>query len=235
MSLSQSRPAVNPWLIAVVVSMATFMEVLDTSIVNVALRYIAGDLGSSYDESTWTLTTYLVANAVVLPASGWLANRIGRKKFYMLSVALFTISSFCCGIAPSLFVLLLSRVFQGIGGGGLAPSEQAILTDTFPPAKRGAAFAVYGIAVVVAPAIGPAIGGWITDNLSWRWIFFMNIPVGLLSLTLTHLLVPEQDSSRDDKSKKRIDYLGFGLIATGLGCLQVVLDRGRLMTGSTLH
>jgi DHA2 family multidrug resistance protein len=228
MSLPSAKPAVNPWLIAVVVSMATFMEVLDTSIVNVSLRYIAGDLGSSYDESTWTLTTYLVANAVILPASGWLANRIGRKRFYMLSVALFTISSFCCGIAPSLFVLLLSRVFQGIGGGGLAPSEQAILTDTFPPAKRGAAFAVYGIAVVVAPAVGPALGGWITDNLSWRWIFFMNIPVGLLSLTLTHLLVPEQDSSKDDKSKKKIDYLGFGLIATGLGCLQVVLDRGQI-------
>jgi DHA2 family multidrug resistance protein len=219
---------VNPWLIAVIVSMATFMEVLDTSIVNVALRYIAGGLGNSYDESTWTLTTYLVANAIVLPASGWLSNRIGRKRFYMGCVALFTISSFFCGIAPSLFVLLISRVCQGIGGGGLAPSEQAILTDTFSPAKRGGAFALYGVAVVVAPAIGPALGGWITDNFSWRWIFFMNIPVGALSLFLTWHFVPEQDTSGDPKSSKKVDYLGFGLVAIGLGCLQVVLDRGQI-------
>jgi DHA2 family multidrug resistance protein len=225
---SGSRTGINPWFIAVIVSMATFMEVLDTSIVNVALKYIAGDLGSSYDESTWVLTTYLVSNAVILPASGWLSNRVGRKKFYMTCVALFTISSFCCGIAPSLFVLLLSRVFQGIGGGGLAPSEQAILTDTFPANKRGQAFALYGVAVVVAPAIGPALGGWITDTFSWRWIFFMNIPVGALSLFLTYNFVPEADSSKDDKSKKKIDYLGFGLVATGLGCLQVVLDRGQI-------
>jgi DHA2 family multidrug resistance protein len=220
-------PKVNPWVVAVIVSMATFMEVLDTSIVNVALKYIAGDLGSSYDESTWTLTTYLVSNAVILPASGWLSSRIGRKKFYMGCVALFTISSFCCGIAPSLLILLLSRVFQGIGGGGLAPSEQAILTDTFPPQKRGAAFALYGVAVVVAPAIGPALGGWITDSFSWRWIFFMNIPVGLLSLFLTYHFVPEEESG-GDKAGKKIDFLGFGLFAVGLGCLQVVLDRGQI-------
>jgi DHA2 family multidrug resistance protein len=219
---------VNPWIIAVIVSMATFMEVLDTSIVNVALRYIAGGLGSSYDESTWTLTTYLVANAIVLPASGWLSNRIGRKKFYMGCVALFTISSFFCGIAPSLFALLLSRVCQGIGGGGLAPSEQAILTDTFPANKRGGAFALYGVAVVVAPAIGPALGGWITDSFSWRWIFFMNIPVGMLSLFLTYHFVPEEDRTGQEKTGKKIDYLGFGLIATGLGCLQVVMDRGQI-------
>jgi DHA2 family multidrug resistance protein len=227
-SLPGARPAVNPWLIAVVVSMATFMEVLDTSIANVALQHIAGGLAAGLDESTWVLTSYLVSNAIILPMSGWLSNRIGRKKFYMSCVALFTISSFLCGIAPSLAFLLTARVFQGIGGGGLAPSEQAILTDTFPPNKRGQAFALYGIAVVVAPALGPALGGWITDNLSWRWIFFMNIPVGIASLFLTHLLVPEGDTSRDEKSKKSIDYLGFALVALGLGCLQVVLDRGQI-------
>ena len=229
--MPHSVPKVNPWVVACIVSMATFMEVLDTSIVNVALRYIAGDLGSSYDESTWTLTTYLVSNAVILPASGWLSNRIGRKNFYMGCVALFTISSFCCGVAPSLGILLLSRVFQGIGGGGLAPSEQAILTDTFPAKQRGAAFALYGVAVVVAPAIGPALGGWITDTFSWRWIFFMNIPVGLLSLFLTYHFVPEEKKQKGgpaDKSGKRIDFLGFGLVAVGLGCLQVVLDRGQI-------
>ncbi len=226
--MPQDKPAVNIWLVAVVVSMATFMEVLDTSIANVALRHIAGGLASSVDESTWVLTSYLVSNAVILPVSGWLSNRIGRKKFYMICVGLFTISSFLCGIAPSLAFLLTARVFQGIGGGGLAPTEQAILTDTFPPEKRGQAFALYGIAVVVAPAIGPALGGWITDTFSWRWIFFINVPVGLLSLFLTHLLVPEQDTSKEDKSKKKIDYLGFGLVALGLGCLQVVLDRGQI-------
>lgn len=225
---AREKRAVNPWLIAVIVSMATFMEVLDTSIANVALRYIAGGLASSNDESTWVLTSYLVSNAVILPLSGWLATRIGRKKFYMGCVALFTISSFLCGIAPSLWFLLTARVLQGLGGGGLAPSEQAILTDTFPANKRGQAFALYGIAVVVAPAIGPALGGWITDNLSWRWIFFMNIPVGFLSLLLTHFFVPEQDTSYDPKAKKKIDYLGFGLVALGLGCLQVVLDRGQI-------
>jgi DHA2 family multidrug resistance protein len=228
MSLPAAKPAVNPWLIAVVVSMATFMEVLDTSIVNVALQHIAGGLAAGLDESTWVLTSYLVSNAIILPMSGWLSNRIGRKKFYMSCVAIFTISSFLCGIAPSLGFLLTARILQGIGGGGLAPSEQAILTDTFPPNKRGQAFALYGVAVVVAPALGPALGGWITDNLSWRWIFFMNIPVGIASLFLTHLLVPEGDTSKDDKSRKRIDYLGFGLVALGLGCLQVVLDRGQI-------
>jgi DHA2 family multidrug resistance protein len=219
---------VNPWLIAVIVSMATFMEVLDTSIANVAIRHIAGGLAAGQDESTWVLTSYLVSNAIILPVSGWISNRMGRKRFYMCCVALFTLSSFLCGIAPSLAFLLTARVLQGIGGGGLAPTEQAILTDTFAPAKRGQAFALYGVAVVVAPAIGPALGGWITDTYSWRWIFFINIPVGLLSLFLTYMFVPEQDTSNEDKSKKKIDYLGFGLVALGLGCLQVVLDRGQI-------
>jgi DHA2 family multidrug resistance protein len=225
---ARTIPLVNPWIIAVIVSMATFMEVLDTSIANVALQHIAGGLAAGLDESTWVLTSYLVSNAIILPMSGWLSTRIGRKKFYMICVALFTVSSFMCGIAPSLAFLLTARVFQGLGGGGLAPSEQAILTDSFPPNKRGQAFALYGIAVVVAPALGPALGGWITDSFSWRWIFFINIPVGLLSLFLTYHYVPEADSSKDAKSRKSIDYLGFALVALGLGCMQVVLDRGQI-------
>ena len=175
------RPAVNPWVIALAVTLATFMEVLDTSIANVALPHIAGSLSAGQDESTWVLTSYLVSNAIVLPLSGWLSSIVGRKNFYMGCVALFTISSFLCGLAPNLTVLIICRVLQGAGGGGLQPSEQAILADTFPPAKRGMAFAVYGIAVVTAPAIGPTLGGWITDNFTWRWIFFINIPVGILS------------------------------------------------------
>ena len=173
------RPAVNPWIIAITVTLATFMEVLDTSIANVALPHIAGSLSAGQDESTWVLTSYLVSNAIVLPLSGWLSSIVGRKNFYMGCVALFTISSFMCGLAPNLATLIICRVLQGAGGGGLQPSEQAILADTFPPAKRGMAFAVYGIAVVSAPAIGPTLGGWITDNFTWRWIFFINIPVGI--------------------------------------------------------
>src|SRR3984885_13636346 len=170
------RPPVNPWIIAVTVSMATFMEVLDTSIANVSLRHIAGNLGAGESEATWVLTSYLVSNAIILPISGWLASVMGRKRFYMTCVALFTASSFCCGIAPSLGWLLFFRVMQGFGGGGLAPSEQSILADTFPPRQRGMAFAIYGLSVVFAPAIGPTLGGFITDNYSWRWIFFINIP-----------------------------------------------------------
>jgi DHA2 family multidrug resistance protein len=221
----------NPWLVAIVVSIATFMEVLDTSVANVALRYIAGDLAAGPDESTWVLTSYLVSNAIVLPISGWLATVIGRKRFYMGCVALFSLSSFLCGLAPSLSWLIVFRVFQGIGGGGLAPSEQSILADTFPPEKRGMAFALYGVAVVVAPAVGPTLGGYITDNYSWNWIFFINVPVGLLSLTLTGLVLKEPEAEgrrRRDLWRKgvRVDYVGFGLVAVGLGCLQVVLDKG---------
>ena len=213
--------------------MATFMEVMDTSIANVALRYIAGGLAAGQSEAVWVLTSYLVSNAIILPISGWLSSVIGRKRFYMLCVALFTVSSFLCGIAPSLGLLLFFRVLQGIGGGGLAPSEQAILTDTFEPAKRGQAFALYAVAVVVAPAVGPALGGWITDNFSWRWIFFINIPVGCLSLFLTHLLVTDSPAAVEEhkevwkSGKLKIDYTGFGLVAIGLGSLQVVLDKGQ--------
>ncbi len=183
------RPPVNPWIIAIAVTLATFMEVLDTSIANVALPHIAGSLSAGQDESTWVLTSYLVSNAIVLPLSGWLSSIVGRKRFYMTCVFVFTVSSFLCGLAPSLPALIIFRILQGAGGGGLQPSEQAILADTFPPAKRGMAFAVYGIAVVMAPAIGPTLGGWITDNYTWRWIFFVNIPVGIVSLLLTSRLI----------------------------------------------
>jgi MFS transporter, DHA2 family, multidrug resistance protein len=219
----------NPWLIALIVTMATFMEVLDTSIANVSLPHIAGNLSVSQDESTWVLTSYLVSNAVVLPISGWVSSRIGRKRFYMTCVALFTTASFLCGVAPSLGWLIFFRVLQGIGGGGLGPSEQAILVDTFPPHKRGMAMAVYGMAVVLAPAIGPTLGGFITDNFSWRWVFFINIPVGLLSLLLSGRVVTDPPHLREGKARARsirIDWVGLGLIATGLGCLEVVLDKG---------
>jgi MFS transporter, DHA2 family, multidrug resistance protein len=222
------RPAVNPWIIALAVTLATFMEVLDTSIANVALPHIAGGLSAGQDESTWVLTSYLVSNAIVLPLSGWLSSIVGRKNFYMGCVALFTISSFFCGLAPNLAVLIICRILQGIGGGGLQPSEQAILADTFPPAKRGMAFAVYGMAVVTAPAIGPTLGGWITDNFTWRWIFFINIPVGILSILLTSRLIQDPPYFRRRKrSETHIDYIGLGFVALGLGTLQVVLDKGQ--------
>jgi DHA2 family multidrug resistance protein len=222
------RPAVNPWVIALAVTLATFMEVLDTSIANVALPHIAGSLSAGQDESTWVLTSYLVSNAIVLPLSGWLSSIVGRKNFYMGCVALFTISSFLCGLAPNLGVLIVCRVLQGVGGGGLQPSEQAILADTFAPAKRGMAFAIYGVAVVTAPAIGPTLGGWITDNFSWRWIFFINIPVGILSILLTSRLIQDPPYFRRRKIREtHIDYVGLSFVALGLGTLQVVLDKGQ--------
>jgi len=220
--------SINPWVIAVTVTLATFMEVLDTSIANVALPHISGNLSAGADESTWVLTSYLVSNAIVLPLSGWLSGLIGRKRFYMSCVAVFTVSSFLCGLAPSLGVLVLFRILQGAGGGGLQPSEQAILNDTFSIEKRGMAFAVYGIAVVVAPTIGPWLGGWITDNFSWRWIFYINVPVGILSLILTSLIVSDPPYMKRPKLKEgfRIDYIGIGLISLGLGSMQIILDKG---------
>jgi len=220
---------INPWVIAVTVTLATFMEVLDTSIANVALPHISGNLSAGADESTWVLTSYLVSNAIVLPLSGWFSGLIGRKRFYMSSVALFTVSSFLCGLAPSLGVLVLFRILQGVGGGGLQPSEQAILNDTFSFEKRGMAFAVYGVAVVVAPTIGPWLGGWITDNFSWRWIFYINVPVGIISLLLTSVLIkdPPYMKRANLKSGFRIDYVGIGLISLGLGSMQIILDKGQ--------
>jgi DHA2 family multidrug resistance protein len=218
----------NPWAVALTVTMATFMEVLDTSIANVALQHIAGDLSVGQDESTWVLTSYLVSNAIVLPISGWLATRFGRKRFYMSCVALFTASSFLCGIAPNLGMLIFFRVLQGAGGGGLGPSEQSILADTFPQKKRGMAFAIYGMAVVLAPAIGPTLGGFITDHYSWRWVFFINVPVGIVSLILSYRMV--QDPPYLAKARKKLgpfDAPGLALIALGLGCLEVVLDKGQ--------
>jgi DHA2 family multidrug resistance protein len=229
------RAAVNPWVIALTVTIATFMELLDTSIANVSLPYIAGGLGRSFDEVTWILTTYLVANAVVLPMSAWLSRVFGRKNYYMACVALFTITSFFCGIAPSLNFMLIARVLQGVGGGGLAPVEQAILVDTFEPAKRASAFALYTVAIVTAPAIGPVLGGWITDNYNWRWVFLINIPIGILSLYLTNRFVQdppafaaERRTVRDDKGKLRIDGIGIALIGIGSAALEIVLDRGQI-------
>lgn len=229
---SCAKPGLNPWLVAIVVSIATFMEVLDTSIANVALPHIGGNLGAGQNESTWVLTSYLVANAIIIPISGWLSSIVGRKRFYMWCVALFTVSSFLCGVAPSLGFLLVCRVLQGIGGGGLAPSEQAMLADTFPGKYFGQAFAIYGLSVVVAPAIGPFLGGWITDTISWRWIFLLNVPFGILSLILTALVVQDPPSVVEATKKERaggvrVDYTGFAFAAVAFGALQVVLDRGQ--------
>jgi DHA2 family multidrug resistance protein len=222
------RPAVNPWLIAVVVSLAAFMEVLDTSIANVALPHIAGDLGASNDESTWVLTSYLVANAIVLPISGWLVGIFGRKRFFMTCIAIFTVSSLLCGIAPSLGILLFARILQGAGGGGLQPMAQAILADTFPPRQRGLAFSLYGITAIFAPSIGPTLGGWITDNYSWRWIFYINLPVGILALALVYKLVEDPDYLKKLKGyAAKVDYIGFALLALGVGALQIMLDKGQ--------
>ncbi len=222
------RPKANPWLIAITVTLATFMEALDTSIVNVAMPHISGTLSASRDEATWVLTSYLVANAVVLPISGWIANRIGRKRFYMSCVTLFTLTSLLCGLAPTLGALVFFRVLQGAAGGGLQPSEQAILADTFPPQKRSMAFAVYGMAVVMAPALGPTVGGWIVDNNSWRWLFFLNIPVGIISLILTQRLVEDPPYLAAIRKKKEgVDYWGLGLLIVFIGALQMMLDKGQ--------
>jgi MFS transporter, DHA2 family, multidrug resistance protein len=222
------KPKANPWLIAFVVSLAAFMEVLDTSIANVALPHIAGNMGASSDESTWVLTSYLVSNAIILPITGWLVSLLGRKQFFMICLALFTLSSLLCGIAPTLPILLLARVIQGAGGGGLQPMAQAILADTFPPEKRGLAFSVYGVTAVVAPSIGPTLGGWITDNYTWRWIFLMNLPIGILALFLVFTFVQDPPFlKRATLQENKIDYFGFGLLAVGVSFLQIVLDKGQ--------
>ncbi|HEU5342615.1 DHA2 family efflux MFS transporter permease subunit [Edaphobacter sp.] len=226
------RPRINPWIVAMTVTLATFMEVLDSSIANVSLPHIAGGLGATQDEATWVLTAYLVANAIVLPAGAYMTTFIGRKKFYMICVALFGLSSALCGLAPTLPLLVFCRVLQGIGGGGLAPSEQAILADTFPPAKRGQAFAMYGLAVVVAPAIGPTLGGYITDHFDWRWIFFLNVPICLLSLFLTSRIVEDppyvkKQVAETQKGGIKLDFLGFGLLATTFGSLEFLMDKGQ--------
>src|ERR1700730_2229513 len=222
------QPKGNPWIIAAAVSLAAFMEVLDTSIDNVDLPHIAGNLGASNEESTWGLTSYLVSNAIVLPTSGWLVGLLGRKRFFLICIVFFTASSFLCGIAPNLGLLLLFRVLQGAFGGGLQPMAQAILGDSFPPEKRGLAFALYGITAICAPAIGPTLGGWITDSYSSRWIFYLNVPVGALALTLVYQLV--EDPPYIASLRQRLsgfDFIGFSLLTVGVRALQIVLDKGQ--------
>jgi len=222
------RPRFNPWLIAVVVAVAAFMEVLDTSIANVALPYIAGSLGATNDQSTWVLTSYLVSNAIVLPISGWFAGVLGRKRFFMACLVMFTVSSLLCGIAPSLGAIILFRVLQGAGGGGLQPMAQAILADVFPPEQRGLAFALYGVTVVVAPTIGPTLGGWITDSYTWRWIFFINVPVGILALLLVFRLIEDPPWAQPVRgAAASIDYVGVSLLVLGVSALQIMLDKGQ--------
>ena len=220
----------SPWLIAVIVSLATFMEVLDTTIANVSLRYIAGSLAAGQDESTYIITSYLVSNAIILPISGWLSNVIGRKRFYMGCVALFTLSSVACAFSTSLYEILFFRVLQGIGGGGLAPTEQSIFADSFTPKQRALAFSLYGFTVVTAPAVGPVLGGWLTDSFSWPWVFLINLPMGIISLTLTWLFVYDSPLVIKERKERlargiKVDYIGFLLVAVGFGALQIVLDR----------
>jgi DHA2 family multidrug resistance protein len=221
----------SPWIVASVVSISTFMEVLDTSIANVSLRHIAGGLSATYDEATWVITTYLIANAITIPLSSWLSSVVGRKRYYMISVAGFGLASLLCGMAPNLTMLILARALQGLAGGGLQPTTQAILVDTFPPQRRGSAMALFGLTVILAPTIGPTLGGWITDNLSWHWIFLINVPVALLSLTLVQILITEPPALENARKAKiarglRLDFIGFGLIALGLGALEFTMDRG---------
>jgi MFS transporter, DHA2 family, multidrug resistance protein len=218
--------AVNPWVIALLVALASFMEVLDTTIANVALPYIAGGMGVSEDEASWVVTTYLVANAIILTASSYLARMLGRKTFFLISLGLFTLSSLLSGLAPNLNALLLFRIMQGVGGGGMVPVAQSILADLFPPAKRGQAFALFGVAVVVAPVVGPTLGGWLSDNVSWQWCFLINVPVGLIAMALIALLLHETPKAQARQGDERFDVVGFILIATFLGALEVVMDRG---------
>ena len=231
--MSTEKP-INPWVIAVTVTLAPFMEMLDTSVANVALPHIAGGLSAGQDESTWVLTSYLVSNAIVIPLSAWLMGMVGQRRFYTWCVTVFTLSSLACGLAPSLGWLVFFRVLQGLGGGGLAPCAQAILVETFPAERRASAFTVYSFTIITAPAAGPVLGGWITDAWSWRWAFFVNVPVGILTLALSNRflrdpqwMVEQVRRAKESGFWSRIDYVGIGLIALGLGCLEVVLDKGQ--------
>lgn len=230
MPLSQeAEPEINPWLVAVTVILPTFMQLLDTDVAGVILPHIAGSLSATLNESTWVITSHLIAIAIILPLSGWFCDTIGRTRFYTGCVVAFTVSSLCCGLAPNLPTLILFRIIQGVGGGGLQPTAQAILADTFPPAKRSMAFAIYGMAVVVAPAISPTLGGWITDNSTWRWVFFINVPLGMLSLLLISRFLKDPPilESEERTSRMRVDWLGMGMLAWGLGALEFVLDKGQ--------
>jgi len=221
------RPRANPWAIAVVVTAAAFMEILDTTIVNVSLPHIAGSMSVSYDDATWTLTSYLVANGIVLPISGWFGRLLGRKRYFLICIAAFTVCSFLCGAATSLGQLIVFRLFQGFFGGGLQPSQQSIILDTFEPAQRGRAFSVVAIATIFAPVIGPTLGGWITDTYSWRWVFLINVPIGIIAFLAVGALVEDPPWVKADRANRRgIDYIGVALIALGIGSLQIMLDRG---------
>jgi MFS transporter, DHA2 family, multidrug resistance protein len=224
-SQPQPHPEINPWLIAIAVMSSTFMEVLDTTVVNVSLPHIAGSLSASTDEATWTLTSYLVANAIILPMTGWLAGRIGRKRLLLMAVSGFTLASFFCGFAPSLEFLIIFRIIQGACGGGLQPLSQAILLESFPAEKRGQAMAFWALGIVVAPMLGPVAGGWLTDNYSWRWVFYINIPIGVLALVLTQAFVFDPPYLRRERTG--IDYWGIGLLVVGMGSLQIMLDKGQ--------
>jgi DHA2 family multidrug resistance protein len=221
----QAHPEINPWLIAIAVMSSTFMEVLDTTVVNVSLPHIAGSLSASTDEATWTLTSYLVANAIILPMTGWLAGRFGRKRLLLMAVSGFTISSFFCGFAPSLGFLIIFRIIQGACGGGLQPLSQAILLESFPAEKRGQAMAFWALGIVVAPMLGPVAGGWLTDNYSWRWVFYINIPIGVIAILLTQAFVFDPPYLRRERTG--IDYWGIGLLVVGMGALQIMLDKGQ--------
>src|SRR4051794_32548866 len=227
MSAAESwKPSFNPWLIAASVMLATFMEVLDTSVANVSLPHIAGNLSATTEESTWVLTSYLISNAIILPATNWLGHFFGRKRFLIVCIGIFTLSSALCGAATSLGMLIVARILQGAGGGALQPIAQAILLESFPPEKRGSAMAAYGMGIVVAPIIGPTLGGWITDNYSWRWIFYINVPVGTLAVFMANTFIEDPPYIKNQKPG-RIDYIGFGLMALGLAALQLVLDKGQ--------
>src|SRR5436305_7317769 len=224
-STTPARPEINPWLIAIAVMSSTFMEVLDTTVVNVSLPHIAGNLSATTDEATWTLTSYLVANAIVLPMTGWLAGRFGRKRLLLLAVVGFTAASFFCGLAPSLGFLIGFRIIQGACGGGLQPLSQAVLLESFPAEKRGQAMAFWALGIVVAPMLGPVLGGWLTDNYSWRWIFYVNIPIGIVSIVMTRLFIFDPPYIR--RSAAKVDTWGIGMLAVGIGSLQIVLDKGQ--------
>src|SRR5213078_2262375 len=223
--MAEEHRQINPWIIAISVMLATFMEVLDTSVVNVSLPHIAGSLSASIDEATWTVTSYLVANAIILPMTGWLASVFGRKNLLMLSVVGFTVSSFLCGLAPTLSTLIVFRIIQGATGGALQPLSQAVLLEAFPPSERGKAMGFWGLGVVVAPILGPVLGGWLTDSYSWRWVFYINIPVGIASLVMTKMFIFDPPYLRQESRK--VDYWGIGMLAVGIGALQIVLDKGQ--------
>jgi DHA2 family multidrug resistance protein len=220
------RPVANPWLIAIAVMTATFMEVLDTSVANVALQHIAGSLSVSSDEATWVLTSYLVSNAVVLPATGWLARYFGRRRFLIGCIALFTFASALCGMADSLGMLIVARILQGMGGGALQPVSQAVMPETFPQKKRGISMSVYSIGVIVAPILGPTLGGWLTDDYSWRWVFYINLPVGIFAILMCLIFLEDPPYLKSAKGES-IDFIGLGLLVIWIGCLQIMLDKGQ--------